>query len=137
MFCCVISSRLKEIKSFMWLRLRNAEEKKKKDICLFLLENSRPLSSPQEPQIPCFSSSGIPDFLSTCLRTDSLTNSKNKKTFMLSLCQVAFLRDECRRIHCGRKKSGGCVMSSTMEWLKLRWFPISSVWLETAQITLK
>ena len=43
--------------------------------CLFLLlENSRPLSLPWEPQTP-FSSLGTLDFLSTCLGIDSL-NSK-------------------------------------------------------------
>ena len=59
--CVIISSGPKERKKnkcFKWLRLRNVE---KKDVCPFLLlENSRPLS----PQLP-------PDFLSTCLGTDS------------------------------------------------------------------
>ena len=46
---------------------------RKKDVCPFLLlENSRPLSPLGEPQT-LFSSSGTPDFLSTCLGIDSLT----------------------------------------------------------------
>ena len=50
------------------------KECRKKNICLFfLLENSRPLSPPWEPQIP-FSSSGTPDFLPTCLGMDSLSS---------------------------------------------------------------
>ena len=54
----------------MWLRLRNVEKKK---VCPFLLlENSRPLSPPGEPQTP-FASLGTPDFLTTCLGIDSLT----------------------------------------------------------------
>ena len=44
-----------------------------KKVCPFpLLENSRPLSPPWEPQTP-FSSLGTPDFLSTCLRIGSLS----------------------------------------------------------------
>ena len=49
------------------------EKKKKKDVCPFLLlENSRPLSPPQEPQTSL--SLGTLDFLSTCLGIDSLNN---------------------------------------------------------------
>ena len=58
--CCVI------------IRLRNVEGKKR---CPFLLlENSRPLSLLREPQAP-FSSSGTPDFLSTCTGIGSLNLS--------------------------------------------------------------
>ena len=47
----------------------------KKDVCPFLLlENSRPLFALQEPQT-LFSSSGNPDFLSTCLGIDSLNTT--------------------------------------------------------------
>ena len=53
----------------MWLRLRNVE----KNVCPFLLlENSRPLSVPWEPQTP-FISSRTPHFSSTCLEIDSLS----------------------------------------------------------------
>ena len=45
----------------------------KKSVCPFiLLENSRPLSPPGEPQTS-FSFSGTPDFLSICLGIDSFT----------------------------------------------------------------
>ena len=64
-YCVIISSRLKENKLFLWIRLRNAERNNKKDIYLFLLlENSRPLSPLRGPQTP-LSSSGTLDFLST------------------------------------------------------------------------
>ena len=57
-FCAIISSGLKG-----------------KNICPFLLpENSRPLFHPRELQTPFFSL-GTLDFLSTYLRTDSLTTS--------------------------------------------------------------
>ena len=57
--CVIISSRLREKNCFMWLRLRNVKEKK---VCPFLLlENSRPLSPPGEPQITL--SSGTPRLL--------------------------------------------------------------------------
>ena len=52
----------------MWLR--NVEREEKKKVCLFLLENYRPLSPSWEPHAP-FSSLGTPD-LSTCLAIDSL-----------------------------------------------------------------
>ena len=52
----------------MWLRLRNVEKKRVSPF--LLLENSRPLSPPREPQTP-FASLGTPDFLSTCLGIDS------------------------------------------------------------------
>ena len=69
---CNHRSRHKEKRHFMWLRLRNVEGKKKKDSCPFLLlENSGPLSPPQESQTP-FSSLGTLDFLSTYLGIDSL-----------------------------------------------------------------
>ena len=64
----------------MWLRLRNVE---KKDVCpLLLLENSRPLSSPWEPQTP-LSSLGTPDFLSTCLGINSLIPLFSYRRIML------------------------------------------------------
>ena len=62
----------------MWLKPRNVE--KEKDTCPFLLlENSRPLSPPWEPQTP-FSSLGTPDFLSTCLGIDSMGRHNRLKT---------------------------------------------------------
>ena len=73
----------------MWLRLRNVE-KKIKDICPFLLlENSRSLSPPWEPWTP-FSSLGTPDFLSTCLGTDSLS-IKLKNFFPIKFSSVQLL----------------------------------------------
>ena len=70
----------------MWLRLRSVDEKKI-DICLFLLlENSRPLSLPWEPWTP-FSSSGTPDFLSTCLGIDFL-NIKLKNFLPIKFSSV-------------------------------------------------
>ena len=49
------------------------QQTNKKDVCPFLLlENSRPLSPPQEPQTSL--SLGILVFLSTCLGIDSLNN---------------------------------------------------------------
>ena len=51
----------------------------KKNICPFLLlENSRHLSPPWEPQTS-FSSWGTPDFLSTCLGIESLTVWKGQQ----------------------------------------------------------
>ena len=48
-------------------------QREKKTVCPFLLlENSRPISGLREPQTP-FSSSGNPDFLSSCLQNDYLT----------------------------------------------------------------
>ena len=75
----------------MWLRLRNVQKKKKKkDACPFLfLENFRSLSLLWEPQTP-FSSSGTPDFLSTCLGIDSLTPSP----FTFHLSQHHFLMSQ-------------------------------------------
>ena len=61
LFCCAI------------IRSGLIEKKKKKRPFLFL-ENARPLSSPWESWIG-FSSLGTPEFLSTCLRIDSLTFS--------------------------------------------------------------
>ena len=73
----------------MWLRLRSVDEKKI-DICLFLLlENSRPLSLPWEPWTP-FSSSGTPDFLSTCLGIDFL-NIKLKNFLPIKFSSVELL----------------------------------------------
>ena len=70
----------------MWLRLRSVDEKKI-DICLFLLlENSRPLSLSWEPWTP-FSSSGTPDFLSTCLGIDFL-NIKLKNFLPIKFSSV-------------------------------------------------
>ena len=60
----------------MWLRLRYVgnNNNNKKVGPFLLLENSRSLSPPLEPQTP-LSSSGNPDFLSICLGIDSLTIS--------------------------------------------------------------
>ena len=58
--------------SLTWVVLLCNHQLKEKNVCPFLLlENSRCLSPPQEPQTP-FSSSGTLDFLSTCLGTGSL-----------------------------------------------------------------
>ena len=48
---------------------KTKECREEKDVCPFLLENSRPLPLLQEPRIPFFSS-GTLDFLSNCLRID-------------------------------------------------------------------
>ena len=52
-------------------REREKTNKQTNHVCLFLLENSRHLSPLPEHQT-LFSSSGILDFLSTCLGIDSL-----------------------------------------------------------------
>jgi len=72
--CVIISSGLKE-KMFYVPKTKEGrgKKKKKKDVCPFLLlENSRPLSPPQESQTSL--SLGTLDFLSTCLGIDSLNN---------------------------------------------------------------
>ena len=51
---------------------KTKECREKKKVCPFLLENSRPQSPLQEPQTPL--SSRTPDFLSTCLGSDSLSS---------------------------------------------------------------
>ena len=50
----------------------------RKKACPFLLENSRPLPPPWQPQTP-FSSLGTPDFLSTCLGIDSLSRLSSQR----------------------------------------------------------
>ena len=70
----------------MWLRLRNVEGKK---VCLFLLlEISRPLSPPWEPQT-AISFLGTPNFLSTCLGIDSLMILKPGKIKSLTVSIVS------------------------------------------------
>ena len=70
----------------MWLRLRNVEGKK---VCLFLLlEISRPLSPPWEPQTTV-SFLGTPNFLSTCLGIDSLMILKPGKIKSLTVSIVS------------------------------------------------
>ena len=79
----------------MWLRLRNVEWKTKV-FPFLLLESSRPLSPPREPQTPL--SSVILDFLATCLGIDSLKSqtikkAENRRTDVFELwCWRRFLR---------------------------------------------
>ena len=64
---------------------------RKKDVCPFLLlENSRHLSSPWEPQTRV-SSLGALDFLSTCLGVDSVSHVKNKVFTQIQLFSMAWL----------------------------------------------
>ena len=62
----------------------NVEREKKKGICPFLLlENSRPITPPGEPQTPLFSLGNL-DFLLTCLGIDSLIPLFSFRRIMLS-----------------------------------------------------
>jgi len=67
----------------MWLRLRNVEKKK--------LSLSFP-PPPWEPQAP-FSSSRTPDFLSVCLRIDSLSFSSNEQASFHFMVAVTICSD--------------------------------------------
>ena len=83
LFCCVIIS-------------SGLKEKKKKNVCPFLLlENLRPLSPPWEPQTP-FASSGTPDFLST-LRIDSL---RYRDTAINVQFSRSVMSDSCDPMNC-------------------------------------
>ena len=70
LFCCaIISSGLKDKKVFY---VTETKECRKKKVCPFLLlENSIPLSPPQEPQTP-LSSLRTPTSYQSCLEIDSL-----------------------------------------------------------------
>ena len=77
--CCIISSSgLKGKKKKKIYVTKTKECRENKNVCPFLLENSRPLSPLWEPQTAfSFSSSsslGILDFLSTCLGIDSVNS---------------------------------------------------------------
>ena len=82
----------------------------RKNVCPFLfLENSRPLSSPWEPQTG-FSSLGTPDFLSTCLGIDCLTLSSPSRG-CLALLQLLLL--EWYHVHIW-----GCWYFSWQSWFQ-------------------
>ena len=95
LFCCaIISSGLTEKKN-----------------CPFLfLENARPLSCPWESWIG-FSSLGTPEFLSTCLRIDSLTLSSPSRG-CLDFLQLLPL--ECYHAHIW-----GCWYFTWQSWFQL------------------
>ena len=74
--CCIISSsglkgKKKKNKTFYVTKTKECRENK--NVCPFLLENSRPLSPLWEPQTTFFSLR-TPDFLSTCLWIDSVNS---------------------------------------------------------------